>query len=45
MRSLSRLIHALPRAIDADMALEQRLSLIECLALMNLPEARTDSCA
>ena len=39
VRSLSRVIYALPRAIDADMAREQRLSLIEYLALVNLSEA------
>ncbi|GGT03173.1 hypothetical protein [Streptomyces chromofuscus] len=39
VRSLSRVIHALPRAVDADMLREQRLSLIEYLALMNLSEA------
>jgi len=39
VRSLSRVIYALPRAIDADMVREQRLSLIEYLALVNLSEA------
>ncbi len=39
MRSLSRVIYALPRALDADMAREQRLPLIEYQALMNLSEA------
>lgn len=39
VRSLNRVIYALPRAIDADMVREQRLSLIEYLALMNLSEA------
>lgn len=39
MRSLSRLIYALPRAIDADMMREQRLSLSEYLALVHLSEA------
>jgi DNA-binding MarR family transcriptional regulator len=39
VRSLSRVIYTLPRAIDADMVREQRLSLIEYLAMMNLSEA------
>ncbi len=39
MRSLSRVIYALPRALDADMAREQRLPLIEYQALMHLSEA------
>ncbi|MDX3235970.1 MarR family transcriptional regulator [Streptomyces sp. ME03-5709C] len=39
MRSLSRVIYALPRALDADLAREQRLPLIEYQALMNLSEA------
>ncbi|MEU6546719.1 MarR family winged helix-turn-helix transcriptional regulator [Streptomyces sp. NPDC046859] len=39
VRALSRVIYALPRAIDADMVREQRLSLIEYLALANLSEA------
>ncbi|MGV9349952.1 MarR family winged helix-turn-helix transcriptional regulator [Streptomyces spiralis] len=39
VRSLSRVIYALPRAVDADMLREQRLSLIEYLALSNLSEA------
>ncbi|MET7440871.1 MarR family winged helix-turn-helix transcriptional regulator [Streptomyces sp. NPDC004082] len=39
VRSLSRVIYTLPRAIDADMIREQRLSLIEYLAMMNLSEA------
>ncbi|MFB8754427.1 MarR family winged helix-turn-helix transcriptional regulator [Streptomyces nigra] len=39
VRALSRVIYALPRAIDADMMREQRLSLIEYLALANLSEA------
>lgn len=39
VRSLSRVIYALPRAVDADMLREQRLSLIEYLALVNLSEA------
>lgn len=39
MRSLTRVIYALPRALDADLAREQRLTLIEYQALMNLSEA------
>jgi DNA-binding MarR family transcriptional regulator len=39
MRSLSRVIYALPRALDADMAREQNLPLIEYQALMHLSEA------
>lgn len=39
VRSLNRVIYALPRAIDADMVREQRLSLIEYLALAHLSEA------
>jgi DNA-binding MarR family transcriptional regulator len=39
VRSVSRVIYSLPRAVDADMLREQRLSLIEYLALMNLSEA------
>ncbi len=39
MRSLSRVIYALPRALDADMAREQQLPLIEYQALMHLSEA------
>jgi len=39
VRALSRVIYALPRAIDADMTREQRLSLIEYLTLANLSEA------
>ena len=39
VRSLPRLIYALPRAIDADMVREQRLPLIDYLALMHLSEA------
>ncbi|MET7600575.1 MULTISPECIES: MarR family winged helix-turn-helix transcriptional regulator [unclassified Streptomyces] len=39
VRSLSRVVYTLPRAIDADMIREQRLSLIEYLAMMNLSEA------
>ncbi|MFD7406012.1 MarR family winged helix-turn-helix transcriptional regulator [Streptomyces sp. NPDC059866] len=39
VRSLPCLIYALPRAIDADMMREQRLSNTEYLALMHLSEA------
>ncbi|AVH61049.1 MULTISPECIES: MarR family winged helix-turn-helix transcriptional regulator [Streptomyces] len=39
VRSLPQLIHALPRAIDADMLREQRLSLTEYVTLMTLSEA------
>jgi DNA-binding MarR family transcriptional regulator len=39
IRSLSRVMYVLPRAIDADMVREQQLSLTEYLALMNLSEA------
>jgi DNA-binding MarR family transcriptional regulator len=39
VRSLGRVIYALPRAVDADMMREQRLSLIEYLALVYLSEA------
>lgn len=39
MRLLGRVVHALPRAIDADMIREQGLSLAEYLALVNLSEA------
>ncbi|MFE0627614.1 MarR family winged helix-turn-helix transcriptional regulator [Streptomyces sp. NPDC058864] len=39
MRSLSRVIYALPRALHADMAREQQLPLIEYQALMHLSEA------
>ncbi len=39
VRSLGRVVHALPRAVDADMIREQRLSLIEYLALVYLSEA------
>lgn len=38
VRSLSRVIYALPRALDTDMVREQRLPLIEYLALMYLSE-------
>ncbi len=38
VRALSRVIYALPRAIDADMMREQRMSLIEYLTLANLSE-------
>ncbi|MGW0086304.1 MarR family winged helix-turn-helix transcriptional regulator [Streptomyces sp. NPDC003393] len=39
VRSLPGLIYALPRAIDADMTREQRLSNTEYLTLMHLSEA------
>jgi DNA-binding MarR family transcriptional regulator len=39
VRSLSRLMYALPRAIDADMVREQRLPAIDYLTLMHLSEA------
>lgn len=39
VRSLSRVIYALPRVMDADLVREQRLPLIEYLTLMNLSEA------
>jgi DNA-binding MarR family transcriptional regulator len=39
VRSLNRVMYALPRAIDADMVREQRLPAIEYLALMHLSEA------
>ncbi|MER6345169.1 MarR family winged helix-turn-helix transcriptional regulator [Streptomyces sp. NPDC001595] len=39
VRALPRLIHALPRAIDADMVREQQLPNTEYLALMHLSEA------
>lgn len=39
VRSLGRVIYALPRAVDADMLREQGLSLIEYLALAKLSEA------
>ncbi|GIF98893.1 MarR family winged helix-turn-helix transcriptional regulator [Catellatospora citrea] len=39
VRSLSRLIYALPRAIDADMVREQRLPFIEFLVMKHLSEA------
>ncbi|RZU75398.1 MarR family transcriptional regulator [Micromonospora kangleipakensis] len=39
VRSLTRVMYALPRAIDADMVREQRLPLIDYLALMHLSEA------
>src|SRR3546814_17646589 len=35
----SRVMYALPRAIDAEMIREQRLPIIEYLALMHLSEA------
>ncbi|MDX3094992.1 MarR family winged helix-turn-helix transcriptional regulator [Streptomyces sp. ME01-24h] len=39
VRSLSRVIYALPRVLDAEMVREQRLPLIEYLSLMHLSEA------
>ncbi|MGN9779169.1 MarR family winged helix-turn-helix transcriptional regulator [Micromonospora sp. H33] len=39
VRSLNRVIYALPRAIDADLVREQGLPLVEYLTLMNLSEA------
>ncbi|MFE9694853.1 MarR family winged helix-turn-helix transcriptional regulator [Micromonospora sp. NPDC005806] len=39
VRSLTRVMYALPRAIDADLVREQRLPLIEYLVLMHLSEA------
>ncbi|MFF7209745.1 MarR family winged helix-turn-helix transcriptional regulator [Streptomyces sp. NPDC008238] len=39
VRSLSRIIYALPRALDADLARERRLRLVEYQALMHLSEA------
>ncbi|GAA4580323.1 MarR family transcriptional regulator [Micromonospora coerulea] len=39
VRSLNRVMYALPRAIDAEMIREQRLPIIEYLALMHLSEA------
>ncbi|WP_351237352.1 MarR family winged helix-turn-helix transcriptional regulator [Streptomyces sp. NPDC002133] len=39
VRSLNRVIYALPRAMDADMVREQRLPVIEYLTLMHLSEA------
>src|SRR4051812_43425795 len=39
VRALGRVIYALPRAMDADMMREQRLSLVEYLALAYLSEA------
>ncbi|GGT15738.1 MarR family winged helix-turn-helix transcriptional regulator [Streptomyces chromofuscus] len=39
VRALGRVVYALPRAIDADMMREQRLSLSEYLTLANLSEA------
>ncbi len=39
VRALGRVIHAMPRAVDVDMVREQRLPLVEYLALMNLSEA------
>ncbi|MFD8078664.1 MarR family winged helix-turn-helix transcriptional regulator [Streptomyces sp. NPDC059718] len=39
VRSLHRVIYALPRAMDADLVREQRLPLTEYMALMHLSEA------
>jgi DNA-binding MarR family transcriptional regulator len=39
VRALSRVMYALPRAIDAEMLREQRLPLVEYTALMHLSEA------
>jgi DNA-binding MarR family transcriptional regulator len=39
MRALARVIFALPRALDADLAREQRFTLNEYLVLMHLSEA------
>ncbi|GGT15752.1 MarR family winged helix-turn-helix transcriptional regulator [Streptomyces chromofuscus] len=39
VRALPRLVHGLPRAIDAEMIREQGLSTTEYLALMHLSEA------
>ncbi|MEV5177808.1 MarR family transcriptional regulator [Streptomyces flaveolus] len=39
VRALGRVIYAMPRAVDVDMVREQRLPLVEYLALMNLSEA------
>ncbi|MDX2643773.1 MarR family winged helix-turn-helix transcriptional regulator [Streptomyces sp. NPDC001902] len=39
IRSLHRVIYALPRAMDADLVREQRLPLTEYMALMHLSEA------
>ncbi|MDX3072597.1 MarR family winged helix-turn-helix transcriptional regulator [Streptomyces sp. NPDC088354] len=39
VRSLARVIYALPRALDTDLVREQRMPLIEYLTLMHLSEA------
>jgi DNA-binding MarR family transcriptional regulator len=39
VRELARVMHVLPRAVDADMMREQRLPLSEYTALMHLSEA------
>ncbi|GAA5020245.1 MarR family winged helix-turn-helix transcriptional regulator [Streptomyces siamensis] len=39
IRALGRVMYSLPRAIDADMVRERRLSLIEYLTMMHLSEA------
>src|ERR1700743_645135 len=39
VRSLSRVIHVLPRVLDADLIREQRLPLNDYMTLVNLSEA------
>lgn len=39
MRSLARIINALPKALDADLEREQRMSLSEYMTLVHLSEA------
>lgn len=39
MRSLSRVIYALPKALDADLERERRMSLSEYMTLVHLSEA------
>jgi DNA-binding MarR family transcriptional regulator len=39
IRSLGRVLHALPRVMDAELVREQRLPLIEYMTLMRLSEA------
>ncbi|MET8143831.1 MarR family winged helix-turn-helix transcriptional regulator [Sphaerisporangium sp. NPDC005288] len=39
LRALTRVMYALPRAIDADMMREQRMPLVEFVTLMRLSEA------
>lgn len=43
LRSLGRVVHALPRAVDADMIREQRLSLIESLGLIQRVRSEQDA--